>query len=128
MEETFSAQSFTVLGFYSDDFGDQGGDSGACTETYHVTYDQFGIAPVTPPSAEPVFAWIEAQAAAPPGTTNVPNWNFNKYLIARDGTLVGHWDDNLWPGDDPNDPNDSFDTNPIVIAIRAELAKAIPPP
>jgi glutathione peroxidase len=121
LEETFESQNFEVLGFYSNDFGNQGGDPGACTSTYHVTYPQFTIAPVTPPSAEEVFAWIESQAIAPPSTTNLPNWNFNKYLIARDGTLVGHWLDY-------QDPTTDFDNNPIVVAIKAEIAKPVPTP
>jgi glutathione peroxidase len=126
LEDTFQAQGFTVLGFYSDDFGMQGGDPGKCHLDFDTSYPQFAIAPVTPPDAQPVFAWIESQPIVGPATSNVPSWNFNKYLVARDGTLVAHWDSTVYPGDDPNDPNDSFDTNPIVIAIRAELAK--PPP
>ncbi|HVY46404.1 MAG TPA: hypothetical protein VHB21_11020 [Minicystis sp.] len=95
---------------------------------YHVSYPQFATASVTPPNAEPVFAWLESQPAAPPEASNTPTWNFNKYLIARDGTLVAHWESPVYPGDDPNDPNDSFESNPIVTAIEAEIAKPTPSP
>ncbi len=29
----------------------------------------------------------------------------------------------MYPGMDPTDPSSMFDTNPIVVAIEAELAK-----
>lgn len=124
LEETFSAQGFHVLGFYSNDFGMQGGDVGTCTDTYHVTFPQFSIAHVVDPDGagpeqvQPVWEWLAMQ----PGFT-APTWNFHKYLISRDGQLVGYFPQGTWPGDDPNDPNDSFDTNAIVVAIEAELAK-----
>ena len=55
-----------------------------------------------------------------------PTWNFHKYLISRDGKLVADWETAVYPGDDPNNPFDSFDSNQIVIAIKAELAKPAP--
>lgn len=97
-----------------------------CNNKYGITFDQFAIDHVTNPGAEPVFAWLLAQKNPGPWATIEPTWNFHKYLIARDGTLVGHWDSAVYPGDDPADPSDSFDTNPIVVAIKAELAKPKP--
>ncbi len=122
MEETFSAQGFHVLGFYSDDFGNQGGDPGACTDQYMVTYPQFDIAPVTNPGAQPVWNWILSQPNPEPYPLT-PGWNFNKYLISRTGQLIRHFEQNDWPGDDPGNPNDSFATSEIVVAIEAELAQ-----
>lgn len=124
LEETFAAQGFHVLAFYSNDFGMQGGDIGACTDTYSVTFPQFsidhvvdtdGAGPIVP---QPVFQWLSEQ----PGFV-APDWNFHKYLISRSGQLIAYFPRETWPGDDPNDPNDSFDTNAIVVAIEAELAK-----
>jgi glutathione peroxidase len=128
LEEQFADDGLQVLGFYSNDFGNQGGNQGQtdnCTDTYGITFDQFAIAPVTPP-AQPVFAWLQSQPNPGPAPTVEPVWNFHKYLIARDGTFVATWGQNQWPGDNPSDPNDSFDTNPIVVAIQAELAKPKP--
>jgi len=118
-----------VLGFLSDDFGMQGGDPGqidACTGKYMVTFDQFAIDHVLPPSAQPVFDWLESQPNPNPSLSLPPSWNFHKYLVGRDGKLVAHWDSPVYPGDDPSNPNDSFDSSPIVIAIKAELAKPKP--
>jgi glutathione peroxidase-family protein len=76
-----------------------------------------------PGVAQPVFAWLAAQPIPGPSANAEPSWNFSKYLVSRDGRLVAHWDSSVYPGDDPSDPNDSFDENPIVVAIQAELAK-----
>ena len=129
LESTFKAQGLHVLGFLSNDFGNQGGTDEqveACKDQYKVTFDQFATDKVTPPATSPVFAWLEAQMAPGPVMPNDPTWNFHKYLISREGKLVGHWASEDYPGDDPANPNDSFDTSPIVIAIKAELAKAKP--
>lgn len=112
LQGLYSADGFTVLGFYSDDFGNQGGDPAACNAHYGVTFDTFGLAPVTGPNARPVFAWLEVAAEPGPDTNAAPSWNFSKYLVARDGTLVGHWDSAVAP-----------DASEIVAAIEAELAK-----
>src|SRR5262245_61785610 len=118
-----------VLGFLSNDFGMQGGAGGqtdACNNKYGITFDQFAIDHVSGPLAQPVYAWLFKQPNPGPAVSLQPTWNFYKYLISRDGKLVGVWDTTVYPGDDPLNPNDSFDTNPIVVAIKAELAKPKP--
>lgn len=119
-------QGLHVLGFYSNDFLQAGNDGqiDACTMQYGVTFEQFVTDPVTGPNAQPVFQWLNAQPNPGPASTSAPTWNFHKYLISRKGELVAHWPEPEYPGDDPNDPNDSFETSPIVVAIEAELAKA----
>ncbi len=131
-----------MLGFLSDDFGDQGGTAGqvqACNVKYGITFTQFALGHVIPTGTtapQPVFAWLEAQTTTGPDggtdggtqfpgpdTDPLPSWNFSKYLISRTGTLVAHWDSPQYPGMDPSDPTSMFDTNPIVVAIEAELAK-----
>jgi glutathione peroxidase len=126
LEEKLSADGLQVLGFLSNDFGNQGGDPGqvdACTDKYNVTFDQFAIDHVKGANAQPVFSWLLAQPNPGPASMIEPEWNFNKYLISREGKLVAHWNTPEYPGDDPDNPNDNFDTNPIVMAIKAELAK-----
>jgi glutathione peroxidase len=126
LEENLSGEGLHVLGFYSNDFGNQGGDPddiAGCTEDHGITFEQFQIAPVKSPDAQPVFAWLYTQPSPGPSASVEPTWNFHKYLISRDGQLVAHWDSAVYPGDDPENANDDFDTNPIVVAIRAELEK-----
>lgn len=126
LEDKFSAEGLHVLGFYSNDFGNQGGTPGQidmCSGEYMVTFQQFAIDHVKGADAQPVFKWLFSQPPPGPAAGIEPTWNFHKYLISREGKLVGHWDSPVYPGDDPNNPNDSFDSNPIVVAIKAELAK-----
>lgn len=114
------------MGFYSNDFANQGGnpdDLSSCSDKYKVTYPEFEAAPVKGANARPVFKWLAAQPNHAPHNNPEPNWNFNKYLISRTGELVAHWPSGTYPGDDPNNPNDTFDDNPIVQAIVAELGK-----
>src|SRR4029079_3355272 len=98
----------------------------SCNDKYGVTFDQFAIDHVSGASAQPVFKWLFEQPNPGPSATVEPTWNFHKYLVSRDGKLVAHWDTVVYPGDDPANANDSFDTSPIVIAIKAELAKPKP--
>lgn len=126
LEETFSADGFHVLGFYSNDFGSQGGTNEqieACTDDYGITFPQFAIDHVVGQNAQPVWDWLLSQPNPNPGTPLAPDWNFHKYLISRDGELVQHYVRSVYPGDDPNDPNDSFETNVIVVGIQNELAQ-----
>ncbi len=115
-----------MLGFLSNDFGNQGGtdsEIGACNAKYGITFKQYAIDHVVGPMAQPVFKWIEAQPNPGPAASMAPTWNFHKWLVSRHGELIKHWDSPVYPGDDPNVTTDSFDTSEIVIAIKAELAK-----
>lgn len=126
LEEEFAAEGFHVLGFYSNDFGNQGGTNeqiDACTDNYGITFPQFAIDHVVGADMQPVWTWLMSQPNPNPNVALPPDWNFHKYLISREGTLVRHDVTQTYPGDDPNNGSDSFETNPIVMAIEAELAK-----
>jgi glutathione peroxidase len=124
LEDSFKAQGFHVLGFFENDFGAQGGTNGQidmCTTKYHVSFEQFDEEDVIGANQQPVWKWLLSQPNAPPMTSIQPSWNFNKYLISKDGKLVNHWDSPVAPPTSATDPN--FDSNPLVVAIKAELAK-----
>jgi glutathione peroxidase len=124
LETNFANQPFHVLGFYENNFGAQGGTStqvDACTSLYKVTFPQFAMDDVVGATKQPVWAWLEGQTNPGPSPSADPTWNFNKYLISKDGQLIGHWEaPEYWP-EDPNDP--TFNSSPIIAAINAELAK-----
>lgn len=100
-----------------------------CIDSYMITFKQFAMGHVKdvdgagPEEPQPIWKWLLAQPAPGPASGLVPQWNFHKYLISREGKLVKHWTTYTYPGDDPNNPNDSFDTNEIVQAIKVELGK-----
>lgn len=112
LQTTYGAQGFQVLGFYSNDFGNQGGNPAQCNAKFHVTFDTFEIAPVSGANPRPVYAWLLSQPNPGPAKEIAPQWNFSKYLISRDGRLVQHW---------PHD--ETPDTPEIAAAIKAEIAR-----
>jgi len=130
LHSQYQDQGLRVLGFYSNDFN-QGGSPEECTGTYKITFDQFimdhvkygmwdhdadASTPNVPYSPRPVFDWLLNVAAAP-----VPGYNFNKYLVARDGSYVAHWGLGVNPtADDPEKPDD------IPSMVEAELSKPKP--
>ncbi|MEE2758343.1 MAG: glutathione peroxidase [Myxococcota bacterium] len=91
----------TVLGFLSNDFGNQGGSLAeveACTDQYMVTFEQFHHVGVTSTSRDgqhPLFQWLTTQ---PEHAGEIP-WNFTKFLVSHDGRLLGRWDNLTTPDD-----------------------------
>lgn len=123
-ELKYKDQGFHVLGFYSNDFGNQGGNPDECAGTVglnEITMPQFVMDHVKGPDARPVFKWL----LDPPNSAPPPTWNFHKYLVARDGTLVGSWDTGTEVGDRLNTPG-TVEPNEIAPFIEAELAKPKP--
>ena len=85
-----------MLGFYCDQFANQGGSYDqqcAVEQTYNVNFPVFGVINVNPPDEHPVFTWLKTQ---PKGSGAVP-WNFTKWLINRDGEVLGRWEPSFTP-------------------------------
>jgi len=78
-----------VLGFPSNDFKQEDADAkktaAVCFNTYGVKFPMFTETRVRGAQAHPLFAEL-ARA-----TGNAPSWNFNKYLVGRDGWPVAHF-------------------------------------
>ncbi|MBK8258104.1 MAG: hypothetical protein IPK82_36245 [Polyangiaceae bacterium] len=122
-EQKYKDQGFHVLAFYSNDFGNQGGDPGTCAGTVglnEITMPSFVLDHVIGDEKRPVFKWLIDDNMAPP-----PTWNFHKYLISREGKLVGAWGSGTEVGDRLNTPN-VVEPNELAPYIEAELAKPKP--
>jgi glutathione peroxidase len=83
----YKDQGFVVLGFPSNDFGQQEPGSNKeiadfCKNTYDVKFPMFAKSSVSGSTANPLFKMLIAKT----GTT--PKWNFYKYLIDRNGNVV----------------------------------------
>ena len=61
-----------------------------CAVNFAIDFPMTDITSVTGPEAHPFFAWAAAQAGA-------PRWNFNKYLIAPDGSLIARYGSSTQP-------------------------------
>lgn len=110
-----SGQGFAVLGFPSNDFmGQEPGTEEEirefCTNTYGVQFPMFEKVSVKQGQAHPFYAALAGQAQ-----DTWPAWNFHKYLIGRDGTVVGSFGSRTRPDDAG-----------LRAAIQAELAKPAP--
>jgi glutathione peroxidase len=133
----FKESGLEVLGFPANDFGGQEPGSNEeiatfCTATFGVDFPMFSKIAVTGPATDPLYKALiaakpEAPAATRPafrerlegflskagGTTNPEPgilWNFEKFLIDRNGNVVARFSPEIVP-DDPS----------IVAAIEAAL-------
>ncbi|MFO1197273.1 MAG: glutathione peroxidase [Burkholderiaceae bacterium] len=96
--DRYRARGFVVLGFPSNDFGQQEPGSNReiaefCENTFSVKFPMFAKSRVAGAGANPVFATLARTAGVAPG------WNFHKYLIGRDGRVVGHFPSKVDPLD-----------------------------
>jgi len=91
--EKYRDQGFSVLAFPSQSFDQEDSDekkvSEFCTREQGITFPVFAIAPVKDnPSknetAQPVFEWLTSQ----PGMSTPVGWNFEKFLVGRDGKVL----------------------------------------
>jgi glutathione peroxidase len=83
----YRERGFVVLGFPSNDFGQQEPGSNQqiaefCENTFGVQFPMFAKSSVRGAQANPLFKQLVART----GTS--PKWNFYKYLISRDGQTV----------------------------------------
>ncbi len=98
--QRYRDQGLVVLGFPSNDFGQQepGNEyqiQTFCRTTYGVDFPMFAKTRVAERYADPLY---EALARAAGG--QYPKWNFHKYLISRDGEMVASYRSNVDPLDD----------------------------
>jgi glutathione peroxidase len=91
----YAARGLVVLGFPSNDFKQEDADAkktaDVCFSTYGVKFPMFMSIPVRGKDAHPLFAQL-AQA-----TGQAPSWNFNKYLVDRNGKPVAHFGSTTGP-------------------------------
>ena len=123
LEEQFGAQGLRVMGFYSNDFGKQGGSDEqikGVTAKFGLTHAQFAVAPVIGDSARPVFQWLLGHDnPGPKSGAMAPNWNFHKWLVSREGEMLASFDTRSYPGKDPSAA--AWKDHEMVKAITAAL-------
>jgi glutathione peroxidase len=107
-------QGLVILGFPANNFMGQepGTDEEIkkfCTTKYSVTFPMFSKISVKGKDAHPLFAQM---SALPKPKGGEPSWNFNKFLIGRDGKVVEHFASDATPSD-----------KKLVGAIESELKK-----
>ncbi len=94
LHDSYADQGLTVLGFPCNQFGSQEpGDAAQidsfCHTNYGVTFQMMDKVDVNGPAAHPVFAWLRGQKRGPLGRKI--KWNFTKFLIGKDGQVIGRY-------------------------------------
>ena len=91
-------KGFAVLGFPSNDFGEQEPGSAEeiatfCKRTYDVTFPMFSKVVTRPGRGQsPIYAYLGASG-------NLPSWNFAKYVDGRDGRVRAFFPSDVTPED-----------------------------
>ena len=89
------ADGFEVLGFPCDQFGHQEpGDEAEirefCSLTYDVSFPMFAKIEVNGDRAHPLYAFLKREAKGVLGSEAI-KWNFTKFLVGRDGAVIGRY-------------------------------------
>ena len=92
IHEKYADQGFSVVGFPSNQFGAQEPGSPEeiatfCSTTYGVTFPMSEKIDVNGDSQHPLYAELEKTADAE-GHTGDIRWNFEKFLVGRDGQVI----------------------------------------
>lgn len=109
----YKDKGLVVLGVPSNDFGAQEPGSAEeikdfCEANFDVDFPLAGKEVVKGGDAHPFYQW----AAAEKGADNAPRWNFHKYLVAPDGSLVNAFPSRVEPM-----------SKELVSAVEAHLPK-----
>ena len=95
LQEKYSGQGFSVLGFPSNDFFQVPRSVEKirefCDLTYAVKFPMFEKTKVAKRHAEPLYEALGTEAG------QFPKWNFHKYLLDREGRVVGSFGPTVAP-------------------------------
>ena len=110
--EDYRDRGLVVVGFPSNEFAGQ--DPGAnqeiasfCELNYGVSFPMMAKVAVNGAQAHPLWQWLKTQAPGLLGSEGI-KWNFTKFLVGRDGTVLKRYA----PTDTPE-------------SLRAEIEKAL---
>lgn len=105
----YKDKGLVVVGFASDDFkqedDDEGAAAGICFVNFGVTFTILAPTHVRGDDANDLFKYLGQEAGS-------PMWNFNKYLLGKDGKVIQHFGSMTSP-----------DSKSVKKAINEALAK-----
>ena len=98
--DAYKDKGLVVLGFPANEFGSQEPGTDAeiatfCSSKYGVTFDMFSKIVVKGADKSPLYKTL-TESADPKGEVG---WNFEKFLIGRDGKVVGRYKSGVAPDD-----------------------------
>ena len=109
----YKDKGLLVLGFPCNQFGGQEPGTNEeikefCSSKYQVTFPLFDKIEVNGPKRNPLYVALAGEGSPFPGDIK---WNFNKFLIGRDGKIVKRFESKVKP-----------DSAELVQAVEAALA------
>lgn len=113
----YEGDGLVILGVPANDFGKQepGTESEIkkfCTVKYHVTFPMTSKAVVKGADKVELYKILTAATPDKNGKIQEVSWNFEKFLIGRDGSVVGRFKPGLKP-----------ETKELTTAIKTQLDK-----
>ena len=92
LHKKYASRGLRILGFPSNDFGAQEPGSNAqiatfCKSNYGVEFDMFSKIAVLGRDQAPLYKTLTST----PGFSGNISWNFEKFLLDRDGKVVGRY-------------------------------------
>ena len=101
--QTYKEGGFEILGFPSNDFlGQEPGTNEEiqefCSLTYGVDFPMFAKISVKGKDRAPLYAFLTDKKQNPAFGGGI-SWNFNKFLIGRDGTVINRFGSRTAPED-----------------------------
>lgn len=107
LHQKYKAQDLVVVGFASNDFNQEADSeeevARVCQQNFGVTFTMIAPSYVKGRRANPIFRELGKR-------TRAPGWNFNKYLIDRNGKVLSHFSARVKP-----------DSQELTKAIEAAL-------
>lgn len=98
----YKDQGLVVAGFPANNFGEQEPGSNAeigafCKAKFGVTFPMFSKISVKGADKAPLYQFLTDKAANPRTGGEIP-WNFTKFLVDRNGKVIGRFDSAVEPG------------------------------
>jgi glutathione peroxidase len=109
LNKQYKDKGLVLVGFASDDFNqednDEGNAAGICFVNFGVTFTMLAPTHVRGDEANSLFKYLGEESGA-------PKWNFNKYLLGKDGKVIQHFGSMTGP-----------DSSTLKKAIEEAIAK-----
>ena len=115
--DKYKGQGFTILGFPANNFGGQEPGTEAeikefCTLKYKVTFPMFAKISVKGEDQHPLYTYLTSKETDPAFAGDI-TWNFNKFLIDRDGKIIARFSS-----------KDTPESETVTKAIESALASS----
>ena len=99
----YGEKGFVVLGFPCNQFGSQEPGTEAdikkfCSTRFNVSFPMFSKIEVNGEGATPLYKYLTAKDTKPAEKGNI-SWNFEKFLVDREGNLINRFSPRTKPSD-----------------------------